>query len=155
MPDDFVQWRHAEVIAGTVGVCQRREIAGKPQDHRGGYHANRREHDDLHQDVAGLQQPDRISVPAVARRTPQLRATAGKACRSPFPNLLRADVSQDGRERSDPAAAANPHIVGDGGSHSDLATAFKVDRADEQILPGPSRRLDVGAGLDSDIVARW
>ena len=70
----------------------------------------------------------------------------------PLPNLLRADVVQDGRERSDPAATAHPDIVCDGSAHSDLATAFKVDRPDEQALAGPSRRLDVGAGLDSDIV---
>ena len=37
--------------------------------------------------------------------------------------------------------------------HSDLATAFKMDRSDEQVLARPSRRLHVGTRLDGDIVA--
>ena len=33
---------------------------------------------------------------------------------SPFPHLLRAHAGEDGGERSDPRAAADRHIVGDG-----------------------------------------
>ena len=50
------------------------------------------------------------------------------------------------------AAAAHRHIIGDGGPHPDLATALEVNRTDVQVLPRPPRRLNVGSGLDGDIV---
>src|SRR5271169_6004562 len=93
-----------------------------------------------------------MRVLADIRRALQLRATAAEARGSSFPHLLRTHVAEDGSERSDPSAAAHRHIVGDGGPHPDLATTLKVNRADEQVLTRPTRRLDVGPGLDGDIV---
>ena len=63
------------------------------------------------------------------------------------PTLVRMGVNG-----SDPRAAAHRHIVGDGGSHPDLATALEVNRADMQVLPRPFGRLDVGSSLNGDIV---
>src|SRR6516165_12290404 len=63
------------------------------------------------------------------------------------PTLVRMGV-----KRSDPAAAAPPHIVGNRGSHSDLAPALEANWADMQILSRPPRRVNVGSGLDGDVI---
>src|SRR2546430_15433125 len=86
------------------------------------------------------------------RRAPELRATAGKARGSSFPHLLRTHAGKNGGERSAPAPAAHRHTVRDGGSHSDLAPALEVTGADMQVLPRPARRVNVGSGLDGDII---
>jgi hypothetical protein len=39
-----------------------------------------------------------------------------------------------------------------GGPHSDLAAALQVDRAHPQMLARPANCLNVGAGLDRDVV---
>src|SRR5262245_1264863 len=82
----------------------------------------------------------------------QLRAAAAEARRSSFPHLLRTHAGKNGGERSDPTAAAYRHIIGNGGSHPDLAPALDVNRADVQMLPRPPRRLNVGSSLDGDII---
>ena len=91
-------------------------------------------------------------MPATMRRALELRAAAGKARGSSFPHLLRTHAGKNGGERSDPAPAAHRHIVRDGGSHSDLAPALEVNGADLQVLPRPPRRVNVGSGLDGDII---
>ena len=88
----------------------------------------------------------------VSRCAPELRAAAAEARGSSFPHLVRTHAGENGGERSDPTPAANRHIVGDGGAHSDLAPAFEVNRADMQGLSRPTRRLNVRSGLDGDIV---
>src|SRR4249919_687905 len=93
-----------------------------------------------------------MRVLACDPRALQCRAAPADARGSSFPYLLRAYVGEDGGERSDPRAAAHRHIVGDGGSHPDLATALEVNRADMQVLPRPFGRLDVGSSLNGDIV---
>ena len=69
-----------------------------------------------------------------------------------LPHFLRTHVGEDGSQRSDPAAAAHRHMVGDAGPHADLAAALEVNRANVQLLPHPPRHGQVGSGLDGDIV---
>ena len=64
---------------------------------------------------------------------------------------MRTHAGENGGERVI-HPPANSHIVGDGGSHSDLAPACEVNRADMQGLSRPTRGLNVRSGLDGDIV---
>src|SRR5688500_3638166 len=82
----------------------------------------------------------------------QLNATAGEASGSSFPNLLRTHVVEDRGERRNPGALAHGHIIGNGSTYSDFATALKVDRADPQMLTGPTSCLNVRSRLDRDVV---
>jgi hypothetical protein len=43
-------------------------------------------------------------------------------------------------------------MIGNPGPHSDLAATLQVNRTDVQFLPNPSRQVDVGPGLDRNII---
>src|SRR6185369_3602739 len=105
-----------------------------------------------HEDVECLQQPDRIRVLADVRRALQFQASACEAGWRSFPHLMRTHVVENGRKRGDPGSASHSNIAGNGGLHSDLATPLDANRTDVQVLPGPSRGMNVCSGLYCDIV---
>ena len=92
------------------------------------------------------------AVLAGVRCALELRAATAEASRSSFPHLLGTHIAENGREWSDPAPAAHCHTIGNGGPHADLAAALEVNTADVQVLPRPSRCLNVGSSLDGDII---
>src|SRR4029078_7162072 len=93
------------------------------------------------------QQPDRMVIPADVCRALQLHDPACEVRWTTFPHLMRTHVVENGRKRGDPGSASHSHIAGNGGLHSDLATALDANRTDVQVLPGPSRGMNVCSGL--------
>ncbi len=152
VPDDLGQRRDLEVLTGEFRFSDRYEGGGEPGDRGGGDDQQPEIQDDLHQDIERLHEPGRERVTAAFRRTLQRRATATESGRGSLPHLLRTHVAEDGSEGSYPGAAAHRHMVGDGGPHSDLAATLEVNRTDMQLRPHPSRQVDIGSGLDGDIV---